>query len=198
MRRSSRIWLATASVLLGLVFLFPLWRISLLAPQYPEGLGLLIGVSDITGMKTPHDLQKINGLNHYIGMKSIEPDSIKELKFMPAFVIVMMVAGLIVGATGNRPLLYVWIAVFLLGAVAGLVDFWLWGYDYGHNLDPTAAIKVPGMSYQPPLIGSKKLLNFTATAWPGIGGLAAMISVSIGVFVSVGEFRRGRKSKVAA
>jgi len=185
-------------MLLGLVFLFPLWRIALEAPQYPEGIGLLIGVSDITGMKTPHDLQKINGLNHYIGMKAIEPDSIKELKFMPAFVIAMMVAGLIVGATGNRPLLYVWIAVFLLGAVAGLVDFWLWGYDYGHNLDPTAAIKVPGMTYQPPMIGSKKLLNFTAAAWPGIGGLAAMVSVSIGVLVSAKEFRRGRKSKVAA
>lgn len=198
MRRSSRILIATASLLLGLVFLFPLWRIALEAPQYPEGIGLLIGVSDITGMKTPHDLQKINGLNHYIGMKAIEPDSIPELRFMPIFVVAMMVAGLLVAVTGKRALLYIWIGVFLIGAVAGLVDFWLWGYDYGHNLDPTAAIQVPGMTYQPPLIGSKQLLNFTAAAWPGLGGLAAMVSVTIGVLVSWAEFRRARGGQAHA
>jgi hypothetical protein len=142
----------------------------------------------------PHDLQNINGLNHYIGMKAIEPDSIPELRFMPVFVAVMIAAGLLVAATGNRMLLYVWVGVFLIGAVAGLVDFWLWSYDYGHNLDPTAAIKVPGMSYQPPLIGSKQLLNFVATSWPALGGLAAMVSVGISSLVSIGEWRRARRS----
>jgi hypothetical protein len=193
MLRSSRVLIATASILLGLVFVLPLWRIELQAPQYPEGLGLFIEISDITGVK-PHDLQNINGLNHYIGMKAIEPDSIPELRFMPIFVAVMIAAGLLVAATGNRMLLYVWVGVFLIGAVAGLVDFWLWSYDYGHNLDPTAAIKVPGMSYQPPLIGSKQLLNFVATSWPALGGLAAMVSVGIGSLVSIGEWRRARRS----
>jgi copper chaperone NosL len=192
MLRSSRVLIATASILLGLVFMFPLWRIELQAPQYPEGLGLLIKVSDITGVK-PHDLQNINGLNHYIGMKAIEPDSIPELRFMPVFVAVMIAAGLLVAGTGNRALLYLWVGVFLIGAVAGLVDFWLWSYDYGHNLDPTAAIKVPGMTYQPPLIGSKQLLNFVATSWPGLGGLAAMVSVGIGSLVAIGEWRRARR-----
>jgi hypothetical protein len=193
MLRSSRVLIATASILLSLVFVLPLWRIELQAPQYPEGLGLFIKISDITGVK-PHDLQNINGLNHYIGMKAIEPDSIPELRFMPVFVAVMIAAGLLVAATGNRMLLYVWVGVFLIGAVAGLVDFWLWSYDYGHNLDPTAAIKVPGMSYQPPLIGSKQLLNFVATSWPALGGLAAMVSVGIGSLVSIGEWRRARRS----
>ena len=196
MLRSSRVLIATASILLGLVFVFPLWRIELQAPQYPEGLGLLIKVSDITGVKK-HDLQNINGLNHYIGMKSIEPDSIPELKFMPVFVAVMIAAGLLVAATGNRVLLYLWVGVFLIGSVAGLVDFWLWSYDYGHNLDPTAAIKVPGMTYQPPLIGSKQLLNFVATSWPGLGGLAAMVSVGTGSVVAVREWRRARRGREA-
>ena len=196
MLRSSRVLIATASILLGLVFVFPLWRIELQAPQYPEGLGLLIKVSDITGVKK-HDLQNINGLNHYIGMKSIEPDSIPELKFMPVFVAVMIAAGLLVAATGNRVLLYLWVGVFLIGSVAGLVDFWLWSYDYGHNLDPTAAIKVPGMTYQPPLIGSKQLLNFVATSWPGLGGLAAMVSVGTGSVVAVREWRRARRGTEA-
>ena len=196
MLRSSRVLIATASILLGLVFVFPLWRIELQAPQYPEGLGLLIKISDITGVKK-HDLQNINGLNHYIGMKSIEPDSIPELKFMPVFVAVMIAAGLLVAATGNRVLLYLWVGVFLIGSVAGLVDFWLWSYDYGHNLDPTAAIKVPGMTYQPPLIGSKQLLNFVATSWPGLGGLAAMVSVGTGSVVAVREWRRARRGTEA-
>jgi copper chaperone NosL len=197
MLRSSRVLIATASILLGLVFVFPLWRIELQAPQYPEGLGLLIKISDITGVKK-HDLQNINGLNHYIGMKSIEPDSIPELKFMPVFVAVMIAAGLLVAATGNRVLLYLWVGVFLIGSVAGLVDFWLWSYDYGHNLDPTAAIKVPGMTYQPPLIGSKQLLNFVATSWPGLGGLAAMVSVGTGSIVAVREWRRARRGPEAS
>ncbi|TDJ55503.1 MAG: hypothetical protein E2O47_04070 [Gemmatimonadetes bacterium] len=196
MLRSSRVLIATASILLGLVFVFPLWRIDLKAPQYPEGLGLLIKISDITGVK-PYDLQNINGLNHYIGMKAIEPDSIPELRFMPVFVAVMIAAGLLVAGTGNRALLYIWVGVFLIGSVAGLVDFWLWSYDYGHNLDPTAAIKVPGMTYQPPLIGSKKLLNFVATSWPGLGGLAAMVSVGIGSVVAIGEWRRARSGAEA-
>ena len=51
-------------------------------------------------------------------------------------------------------MLYAWVAVFALGAVAGLADFWRWGHDYGHNLNPRAAIQIPGMSYQPPLIGT--------------------------------------------
>lgn len=196
MLRSSRVLIATASILLGLVFVFPLWRIDLKAPQYPEGLGLLIKISDITGVK-PYDLQNINGLNHYIGMKAIEPDSIPELRFIPVFVAVMIAAGLLVAGTGNRALLYIWVGVFLIGSVAGLVDFWLWSYDYGHNLDPTAAIKVPGMTYQPPLIGSKKLLNFVATSWPGLGGLAAMVSVGIGSVVAIGEWRRARSGAEA-
>ena len=64
-------------------------------------------------------------------------------------------------------LLLVWIILFVLFAIAGLVDFYLWGYDYGHNLSDDAAIKVPGMTYQPPLIGTKQLLNITASSWPG-------------------------------
>jgi copper chaperone NosL len=68
----------------------------------------------------------------------------------------------------------------LLGLL-GLVDFYLWGYDYGHNLDPTAPIKIPGMSYQPPLIGSKELLNFTAVSFPHVGGVALVLAGVLGI-----------------
>ena len=71
MTRTSRLVVALASLLLLALYLAPLWRIELVAPQYPEGLGLRIWVNQITGIK-PNDLNSINGLNHYIGMRAIE------------------------------------------------------------------------------------------------------------------------------
>src|SRR6185369_7116399 len=123
----------------------PLWHIDLIAPQYPEGLGLRIWVDQITGLK-PNDVNSINGLNHYIGMRAIEPDMIPELRLMPRLLAAAIAAGLLVALVGRRPPLYAWAGLFALGAAAGLGDFWKWGYDYGHQLDPHAAISVPGMS----------------------------------------------------
>jgi len=103
-----------------------------------------------------------------------------------------MVTALFAAGLGRRRFLYAWTALFAVVALAGLADFWYWGYDYGHDLDPTAAIKVPGLSYQPPLIGSKRLLNFTAHSWPGLGGWALVAALLIGIALSFLEFRRGR------
>lgn len=188
MRRVSRIGMVVAAVLLGVPFLKPLWHIGLIAPQYPEGLGLYIWINQITGQKA-HDLESINGLNHYIGMKEIVPESIPELRLMPFLVGGLLVLGLLTALAGKRPLLYAWTGLFVLLSIAGLADFYKWGYDYGHNLDPTAAIRVPGMAYQPPLIGAKQLLNFYATSWPAVGGWALMLSLGIGVGLCVLERR---------
>lgn len=191
--KSSRILLAVSALLLTAAFLFPLWRITLQAPQYPEGLGLEIRVNTVTGVQ-PQDLQNINGLNHYIGMKAIEPDSIPELTLMPIALGALIVSGLVVAVLGRRTLARVWVALFLVGSLAGVADFWYWQYDYGHNLDvENAPIKVPGMTYQPPLFGTKKLLNFTATAWPGWGGWAAFGSLALALLA----VSRGRAGVVA-
>ncbi|MDF1544523.1 MAG: hypothetical protein P1R58_05415 [bacterium] len=178
MSRTSRIIVLIAALLLSLTYYLPLWEISLEAPQYPEGLGLEIWINQMQG-QNPGDLNKINNLNHYIGMKTIHPESIKELSIMPWIMRGLMLCGIIVAWIGKRRLLLVWLVLFVVMAVAGLVDFYLWGYDYGHNLDmENAIIKVPGMTYQPPLIGSKQLLNFTAYSWPGPAGW-----VAVGVFM---------------
>lgn len=178
MKRSHKIWMAFAALLLIGVYLVPLWSISMEAPQYPEGIGMNITVDNIEG-KEPQDLKNINGLNHYIGMKPIEPESIPELKIMPYIFGFLIITGLIIAATGKRMLILYWLGFFALVAIAGLVDFYLWGYDYGHNLNPDAPIKVPGMTYQPPLIGSKQLLNINATSLPHIGFYFALVSMSI-------------------
>ena len=191
MRVVNRVVLAVAALLLGVGLVRPLWHIGLIAPQYPEGIGLYLWAGQITGQK-PNDLQSINGLNHYIGMKSIVPESIPELRFMPAVLGGMMVLGLVAAAVGRRRGLFLWSGLLLALALAALADFWRWGYQYGHELDPTAAIKVPGLFYQPPLLGSKQLLNFFATSWPALGGWAIVASVFLGLVLSILEWRRIR------
>lgn len=180
MKTQSKILIIVASLILILTFFFPLWYIDLEAPQYPEGIGLEIWINKITGQQE-HDLENINGLNHYIGMKRIEPDAIPELTIMPFVIIFMTLFGLISGILGKRILVYIWIVLFVVMAAVGLYDFYLWGYDYGHDLDPNAAIKVPGMAYQPPLIGSKMLLNFNAVSMPHFGSLIIAVVVLIAV-----------------
>ena len=177
--RGPRLLAVTAALLLGLVYMAPLWSIRLIAPQYPEGLGMHIRVNTVSGMM-PTDLDNINGLNHYIGMKTIQPDAIPELRYMPWIVAALILGGLITAFAGRRRALFAWAVAYGTAAVAGLIDFWKWEYDYGHNLDMAQAIiKVPGMNYQPPLIGSKQLLNFTAASWPGVGGWAAGLSIAL-------------------
>jgi copper chaperone NosL len=197
MIRISRWVVATVSLLMLAVFVTPLWRIDLIAPQYPEGIGLRIWIDRITGLK-PNDLNSLNGLNHYIGMRAIIPESIPELRFMPYLLAGAIAAGLLVALVGRRPLLYTWAVLFILGAVIGLADFWKWGYSYGHDLDPHAAIKVPGMSYQPPVIGSKQLLNFHATSWPGLGGWITILAVGAVATVALLEWRRMRQAASAS
>jgi len=177
--RFARLLTAVASLsLIGLFFL-PLWRVQLTAPQYPEGLGMRIGINNVWGA-TPNDLNNINGLNHYIGMQRITPDAIPELKIMPWIVALLIVTGLIVAAVGRRRVLYVWFIGFFAIAAGGILDFWRWEYDYGHNLDfEHAIIKIPGMNYQPPLMGVKQLLNFTAVSWPDLGGWIAFVAFAL-------------------
>jgi hypothetical protein len=183
--RRSRSLIALSAALLAVALLFPLWSVSLIAPQYPEGLGMYIWAHTVAGVG-PNDLQNINGLNHYIGMKTIVPESIPELRIMRPGVLLMSALGLLVAALGRRRLLQTWAFALVAAALVGLVDFWKWEYDYGHNLDlEHAPIKVPGMSYQPPLIGSKQLLNFTATSLPATGGVLAIAAVVLAAGAAV-------------
>lgn len=184
MKTKSKILVIIASLILVLTFFFPLWSIDLEAPQYPEGIGIEIWINQITGQK-PNDLANINGLNHYIGMKTINPDAIPELKIMPYIIIFMIVFGLVVALSGKRFLVYSWIALFIILAAVGLYDFYMWEYDYGHNLNPHAAIKIPGMAYQPPLIGSKMLLNFNAISLPDISFYILVIAVGLAIIALI-------------
>lgn len=191
MKTKPRLITAFAALLLVITFFVPIWKIDLNAPQYPEGLGLRIWLNEISGFK-PNDLQNINALNHYIGMKAIVPEAIPELKIMPFIIAFMILFGLLNAVIGKPILLKIWIVTFIIVGIVGLVDFYLWGYDYGHNLDPSAPIKVPGMTYQPPLIGSKQLLNIDAVSLPFTGGYVILLSI---ILTSLSVFYNSRLIK---
>jgi len=174
---------------LGLLFLFPMWKIFLKAPQYPEGLELHIWVNKLSG-NTESALQNFNILNHYIGMEPIHAESFAELVIMPYLVLGFMVTGLLVAFLGKRQLVLGWAVLLLLGGAAGILDFYLWLERFGTNLSPMAPIKVPGMTYVPPLLGSKTLLNFNALSLPSWGSLGIFLAV---VFALLAYVLSGRK-----
>ncbi len=181
MSNKNRLLFAIGVLLLGTIYFFPLWSIELEAPQYPEGLGLYIWGHQITGFNE-NDLNNINALNHYIGMKVITMDSIPELKIIPPLIGGLMFLGLVVIFVNKKPFYIVWFGILIIILSVGLLDFYLWEYDYGHNLNPNAAIKIPGMSYQPPLIGSKQLLNINAISLPHIAGIATVLTTILSLY----------------
>lgn len=170
MKPLARFYVIAAAILLIGIYIKPLWYIALEAPQYPEGVEMYIWVNKITG-KEESTLQNINILNHYIGMRAIEPDSIPELKIFPYIGALLILIGLLVWWKNKPKWMYSYGFLLIILSMLGIFDFWLWEYNYGTNLDPNAAIQVEGMTYQPPLIGAKWLLNFKAISYPHIGGL---------------------------
>ena len=153
-----------AMALVAVLFV-PMWRIELTAPQYPEGLKLLIFSNKLAG-----NVDIINGLNHYIGMKTLHTNDFIEFTVLPYIIIFFVAAFMLIAFMGKRKWLNILFILFVCFGVIAMIDFWRWEYNYGHHLNPNAAIIVPGMAYQPPLIGYKQLLNFGAYSIPDIGG----------------------------
>jgi copper chaperone NosL len=178
-KSKQRIFMLAAAVSLVLMFAFPLWKITLEAPQYPKGLAMFIWINKITGTE-PSTLQNINIMNHYIGMKAIEPDSIPEFSFMPYIALALAALALILALVNRWKMNLVWLILLVVAGALAIYDFYLWEYDYGHNLDTSAAIKIEGMAYQPPLFGSKQILNFTAKSYPRMGAGFLGLSMIMG------------------
>lgn len=165
MKTISRLLLIVCGILLVVVLFVPMWRIELDAPQYPEGLMMQIYPNKLGG-----NVDIINGLNHYIGMKTLHDKDFIEFKILPGIIIFFSVFILAVAVINQRKWLNWLLGIFVLFGIIAMADFWRWEYQYGHDLDPDAAIRIPGMVYQPPLIGFKQLLNFGAYSIPDVGG----------------------------
>ncbi|HMB61701.1 MAG TPA: hypothetical protein VKN36_01415 [Eudoraea sp.] len=182
--KKSRIIMVIGALLPLMLFLFPLWNITLEAPQYPIPLGMDIYINDFADTN-PHDIKNINLMNHYVGMKYI-PDAIPEFKIFPIGIIITTLIGLIIGIKANYKWFLYWFIMMVLVSAAGLYDFYLWEHDYGHNLDPRAIMKFTNpdgsvMGFQPPLFGSKAILNFKAHSYPQPGAYCLALGMALGL-----------------
>jgi len=193
----SKILLFVCAVLLAIAIFLPIWRIELDAPQYPEGLVMLIYANKLGG-----DVEIINGLNHYIGMATLHAENFIEFTVLPYIIGAYAVLMLATALVNRKKFLYFTFITFVIFGVVAMADFWRWEYNYGHNLDPHAAIVVPNMSYQPPLIGFKQLLNFGAYSIPDSGGWLFILSGVLILFTVVmeGKFYKlfGKKQTIVS
>lgn len=188
----SKILIFISGILLILVLFVPLWQIELEAPQYPEGLVLKMYPHKIGG-----NVDIINGLNHYIGMRTLHTNDFIEFTVLPYIVGFFALLCFIVVALKKQKWLTVLFSLFVIFGIVAMIDFWRWEYAYGHELNPDAPIQVPGMAYQPPLIGYKQLLNFGAFSIPDIGGfLFILVGLLLLIALLLPWFKR-RQAKIA-
>ena len=192
-RPLNRILIAIAAISLGALLVIPIWRIDLMAPQYPEGLFLQIFHDRFDG-----DVRNINGLNHYIGMATIHNEMFPEFEIMEYVFYLLMAWGVIAAVIGRLSALFTWLMALFAFVLWAMWDMYSWGYNYGHNLDPHAAIKVEGMAYQPPLFGHKKLLNFDAWSLPDTGGWVLFAIIAIASIIWFVEWRWPSKKQIGA
>lgn len=185
-----RIIIFVSGILLVVVLFVPLWQIQLAAPQYPEGLVLKMYPNKIAG-----NVDIINGLNHYIGMKTLHTKDFMEFTILPYIIGFFALLSFLVFFLKKQKGLTVLFTLFVIFDIIAMVDFWRWEYAYGHDLNPEAPIQVPGMAYQPPLIGYKQLLNFGAYSIPDVGGILFILVGLLLLIALLIPWYRKRKTK---
>jgi len=184
-------WLLLVAVLLmAPVYLTPLWKMTMFAPQYPDGLRMQIYSYKLAGGNGGQDVKEINVLNHYIGMHELSTAEFTEFKWIP-FVVgalaLLFLRAVVLGRLGTL------LDLFVLYVYFGAFSLWSFAfklYSYGHDLAPTASVKVP--AFMPPLVGHRRLANFDVYSYPAVGSyaLAAIALVlAAGLYLA---WRQGR------
>lgn len=165
----SRLILLVAVIPLALTLTEPLWKISMQAPQYPDGLYMEIYAHKIEGGNNGQHIKEINTLNHYIGMHKIDRAELSDLDWIPFALGLLMVLTLRCAAVGNVR------ALVDLVVIAGYIGVFAFGrfvyklYVFGHNLDPDAPIKLK--PFTPAIFGTKQIANFSTTSYPQLGSI---------------------------
>ncbi len=180
--------LLCAALLLAAATVLPVWGMTLVSTQYPEGLRMVVYPSRITG-----DLAEINALNHYIGMTPISEDFFVELRMLrPA--LVGLAAVLVLAAALRRAR---WVAAMPLVAMAGLgagglgvMRYRLW--QFGHQLDPQAAITID--PFTPPMVGLNQIAQFASYSYFSWGFILPVVAGTIVALVVFADLREARPS----
>jgi copper chaperone NosL len=186
MSLASRVLLvAVALALLPSIFL-PIWKIGLIAPQYPGGLEVIVYPHTVGG-----DLQEVNILNHYIGMAEIQPDEFPEFMFVPFFILRFLGFAVLAALVARLPIAAIGYLDFVVFGGVMLYDFKNWLYEYGHNLSPAAPFKVE--PFTPGMLGTTQIANFTVTSYPSAGAILMFAAGALGPVILAYEWFRKRE-----
>ena len=190
-----RVFLAGAALLLVSIYFFPLWNLTMFAPQYPDGLRLDIYAFKLEGGNAGQDIREINVLNHYIGMKDLTQSDFTEFKWMPFVIGILALLFLRAAVMGRMAhlvdafVIYMYFAAFSLGSFAYKL------YRYGHDLAPTAAVKVKG--FTPPIFGHRHIANFDIYSYPKPATyMLTLAAAALFVAIAFGWRQRNREASV--
>ena len=176
--------LVAAGLILAAISL-PLWGMTLVSVQYPEGLRMIVYPTYITG-----DLTEINLLNKWIGMQPITNDFFVELRILPAaFALIAVLC--VVGALVRRA----WWTLLSLVGMGALGAFGLWSmrhrlWQFGNELDPTAPITID--PFTPPMLGSNQIAQFATYSYFSWGTTLPLIAGLLVVAVLWGQLGGGQ------
>jgi hypothetical protein len=140
--------------------------------QFPNGLRLIVHPTTIVG-----DIQDINTLNHYIGMAPVSDDLFPELRVLPAlFLTAAALCALCVVVRAK------WLTLAPLFILAGTALYGVRAmltrlYQYGHDLDPEAAITLD--PFTPPMFGEFRIAQFATYSYFGSGTTLAVVAGSL-------------------
>ena len=185
-----RALLVLAALLLLPTYFLPLWKLTMFAPQYPNGLRLGIYSWKLEGGNGGQDIKEINLLNHYIGMKDLSTTDFTEFKWMPFVLGALALLFLRAAFLGRVVTLLDMVVVFIYFGAFSLWSFGYKLYRYGHDLAPTAAVKVA--PFMPPMFGHRKLANFEVYSYPAAGSYALLgvaLALAAALFVAWREAR---------
>jgi hypothetical protein len=188
----TRVLLVAAAALFSAVYYYPLWNLTMFAPQYPQGLRLDIYAFQLLGGNGGQDLKEINLLNHYIGMHDLSPTDFTEFYWIPFVVGALALLTLRAAVHGRMEHL---VDVIVLNGYFAAFSLWSFAhklYLYGHELAPTAPVKVP--PFMPPLLGYRQIANFEVYSYPGAAsyalGAATLLLILAAAIVRTGGARR--------
>ena len=162
-----RLCLVLAAALVVGSYFVPLWNLTMFAPQYPGGLRLDILSHTMIGGNRGQDIKEINTLNHYIGMRDLAVEDFTEFKWLPfglGALALLFLRGAVLGTVKEL------VDASVLFGYFGAFSLWSFGYKlyrYGHDLAPTAAVKVA--PFTPPIFGHQKVANFDIYSYPLAG-----------------------------
>src|SRR5262245_58788561 len=192
----ARLALPALVIPLALTFTQPLWKISMVAPQYPSGLYMEIYTHKVDGGHDGHDIAEINELNHYIGMHPIDRASLTDLDWIPFALGLLALLTLRCAAIGNVRALVDLLVMSGYIATFALARFIYRLWFFGHSMSADAPIKLE--PFTPAIVGKKQVANFAVESWPQAGTVFIAVFLAGVAAITAWHLVAGRRAALRA